>query len=129
MIKDLMYIELKSGYSDDGPAWIGYVKTSKSKKTIYFNNHAFQKEIGIYSNYIDIETHDEYWISGIKKSESNRHWAGKGKIMIDKRAVHEYLELINEKELPANDFEIVEIEDIFPIERINKILNEKQNDL
>ena len=42
MIKDLMYIELKTGYSDDGPAWIGYVKTSKTKKTIYFNNHAFQ---------------------------------------------------------------------------------------
>ena len=36
MIHDLMYIELKMGYSDDGPAWIGYVKTSKSKKTIYF---------------------------------------------------------------------------------------------
>ena len=29
MIHDLMYIELKTGYSDDGPAWIGYVKTSK----------------------------------------------------------------------------------------------------
>ena len=42
MIKDLMYIELKTGYSDDGPAWIGYVKTSKTKKTIYFNDHAFQ---------------------------------------------------------------------------------------
>ena len=32
MIKDLMYIELKAGYSDNGPAWIGYVKTSKTKK-------------------------------------------------------------------------------------------------
>ncbi len=47
MIHDLMYIELKMGYSDDGPAWIGYVKTSKSKKTIYFNNHAFQKYMAI----------------------------------------------------------------------------------
>ena len=28
MIRDLMYMELKTGYSDDGPAWIGYVKTS-----------------------------------------------------------------------------------------------------
>ena len=36
MIKDLMYIELKAGYSDDGPAWIGYVKTSKTKKTIIY---------------------------------------------------------------------------------------------
>ena len=32
MINNLMYIELKTGYSDDGPAWIGYVKTSKTKK-------------------------------------------------------------------------------------------------
>ena len=62
MIHDLMYIELKMGYSDDGPAWIGYVKTSKSKKTIYFNNHAFQKYNGNYSNYIDIENGDKYFI-------------------------------------------------------------------
>ena len=67
MIKDLMYIELKTGYSDDGPAWIGYVKTSKTKKTIYFNDHAFQKYNGGYSNYVDIENGDEYWISGLKK--------------------------------------------------------------
>lgn len=52
MINNLMYIELKMGYSDDDPAWIGYVKTSKSKKTIYFNDHAFQKNIGNYANYM-----------------------------------------------------------------------------
>ena len=27
MINNLMYIELKMGYSDDYPAWIGYVVT------------------------------------------------------------------------------------------------------
>ena len=69
MIRELMYIELKTGYSDDGPAWIGYVKTSKTKKTIYFNDHAFQKYNGGYSNYVDIENGDEYWISGLKKRE------------------------------------------------------------
>ena len=115
MIKDLMYIELKTGYSDDGPAWIGYVKTSKTKKTIYFNNHAFQKYNGNYANYIDIE-----------KKESNRHWAGHGKIMIDRRAVNEYLTLIDEKELPLNLFEIIDIEDRFPVERVNKLLNDKE---
>lgn len=123
MIHDLMYIELKTGYSDNGPAWIGYVKTSKSKKTIYFNDHAFQKYIGTYSNYIDIENGDEYWISGCKKQESNRHWSGKGKIMIDRRAVNEYLSLIGEKELPLNLFEVIDIEDKFPIERVNALLN------
>lgn len=123
MIKDLMYIELKSGYSDDGPAWIGYVKTSKTRKTVYFNDHAFQKAIGGGSNYIDIENGDEYWISGLKKGESNRHWAGRGKITIDRRAVEEYLALIGEKELPLSLFEVAVMEDKFPVERANKLLN------
>ena len=35
MINNLMYIELKMGYSDDDPAWIGYVKTSKSRIKIF----------------------------------------------------------------------------------------------
>lgn len=124
--KDLMYIELKTGYSDDGPAWIGYVKTSKTKKTIYFNDHAFQKYNGGYSNYVDIENGDEYWISGLKKRESNRHWDGHGKILIDRRAVNEYLTLIGEKELPLNLFEIIDIEDRFPVERVNNLLNDKE---
>lgn len=126
MINNLMYIELKTGYSDDGLAWIGYVKTSKSKKTIYFNDHAFQKNIGNYANYIDIEKSDEYWISGLKKEESNRHWAGHGKIMIDHRAVNEYFSLIGEKELPLNLFEVVDIEERFAIERVKELLNEKK---
>lgn len=123
MAYELMYIELKSGYSDDGPAWIGYVKMSKSKRTIYFNDHAFQKSIGNYSNYIDIETGESYWISGLKKRESNRHWAGHGKIMIDRRAVGEYLAITDEK--VSNQFEVVDIEYKFPVERVNKLLNEK----
>ena len=126
MINDLMYIELKTGYSDDGPAWIGYVKTSKSKKTIYFNDHAFQKNIGTYSNYIDVENGDEYWISGLKRAESNRHWAGHGKVMIDRRAIREYLSLIGEESLPLNLFEVVDIEDRFPIERVNELSNKKK---
>ena len=32
----IMYIELKTGYEDDGPARIGRVRFSKSGKTIYY---------------------------------------------------------------------------------------------
>ena len=46
--------------------------------------------------------------------------------MIDQRAVDEYLSLIEEKELPHNLFEIIDIEDRFPIKRVNKLLNEKE---
>ena len=89
------------------------------------NDHAFQKAIGCYANYVDIENGDEYWISGLKKAESNRHWAGRGKILIDRRAVPEYLALIGEPKLPANMFEVVELEDCFPVERVRQLLNSK----
>lgn len=126
MIKELMYIECKSGYNDDGPAWIGYVKTSRTYRTIYFNDHAFRRVTGYGGNYEDIETGELYWISGVKKRESNRHWAGHGKIMVDVRAVDEVRTLIGEKELPRQVFELVTIEDRFPISRIEALLNEKK---
>ena len=57
---NIKYIELKTGYNDDGPAWIGNVKESKSGKTVYFNDHAFQQcssrgVTGIGGNYYDID--------------------------------------------------------------------------
>ena len=42
----LRYIELKSGYNDDGPAWIGYVKLSRSGRTVYFNGRALKQGTG-----------------------------------------------------------------------------------
>lgn len=103
-------------------------KPPKPEKPSTLTTTPFKKSIGSYSNYIDIENGDEYWISGLKKGESNRHWAGHGKIKIDRRAVAEYLALIGEKELPQNLFEVVEIEDRFPVERIHRLLNERGED-
>ena len=122
---NIRYIELKTGYADNGPAWIGNVKESKSGKTIYFNNHAFQKRQGIQGNYYDVENGEEYWISGIKRNGQDRHWAGSGKVMIDRKCIGEYLSIVNWPSLPNSDFIIVDIEDSFPVERINQLLNEK----
>ncbi|MEL7002485.1 MAG: hypothetical protein AAFN93_07090 [Bacteroidota bacterium] len=69
MKSDIKYLELKTGYSDNGPAWIGQVSYSKSGRTIYFDGKAFQP-VGSdrsFSNYINIETGEHYWISGVKK--------------------------------------------------------------
>ena len=121
---DIRYIELKTGYNDNGPAWIGNAKESKSGKTIYFNDHAFQKYHGAYSNYIDIETGDEYWISRVKKNGEDRHWAGSGKITIDRKVIGEYLAIVNADKLDDSKYIIADIEDVFPIERISSYLNE-----
>ena len=107
MKPQIKYIELKSGYSDDGPAWIGKVEFSKSGKSVYFNDHAF-KGNG-HGGCTDIESGKIYWITGIKKDGQNRHWAGTGKIMIDKDVVSEYLKLIDSETLDLNKFEVVEI--------------------
>ena len=45
--------------------------------------------------------------------------------MIDRRAVKEYLSLIGERELPLNLFEVTDMEDSFPIERVNRVLNRR----
>ena len=122
---NIKYIELKTGYADNGPAWIGNVKESKTGKTIYFNNHAFQKCQGIQGNYYDIETGEEQWISGVKRNGQDRHWAGSGKVIIDRKCIDEYLSIVNWLSLPNSDFIIEDIEDSFPVERINQLLNEK----
>lgn len=120
---EIRYIELKTGYSDNGPAWIGRVKLSKSGRTVYFNDHAFQRYNGISGNFIDVETGDEYWISGVKKDGTDRHWAGNGKTTIDKNVVEEYLAAVNASALDSHRFIVEEIEDRFPVERVRDLLN------
>jgi hypothetical protein len=121
--ENILYIELKSGYSDGGPAWIGRVKYSKTGLTIYFNNKGFQKYAGISGNYIDVETGEEYWISGVKKNGEDRHWAGFGKVMIDRKIIVEYLTITGQKIIDDKRLEIVDIPDVFPVDRINEVVN------
>ena len=107
MKSQLKYIELKSGYQDDGPAWIGMVEFSKTGQTIYFNDHAFKGNgHGLCA---DVATREVYWITGIKRDGQNRHWAGKGKIMIDKLVVDTYLKLMEWPCLDLNKYELVDI--------------------
>jgi hypothetical protein len=111
MRPELKYIELKSGFGDTGPAWIGMAQFSKSGRTVYFNGKALKNSNaqGIAGNYYDIESGDEYWISGIKKNRTDRHWAGGGKIMIDRNVVDLYLSLVDLNMLDKNRFELVDI--------------------
>jgi len=107
-----MYIELKSGFEDNGPAWIGKVEQSKSGRTIYFNGQAFKANRNPtgWGNYHDLETGDNYWISGVKKDGTDRHWAGGGTIQIDRSIVDEYLALVDLSQLDKSRYELVDIQ-------------------
>lgn len=110
MIAMLKYIELKTGHHDNGPAWIGYVKMSKTGRTLYFNGRALHrlKKGSIAGNYMDLETREEFWVSGIKKNGQDRHWAGSGKIRIEATAVADYLTLMGTRKLAAAKYEVFE---------------------
>jgi hypothetical protein len=99
----LRYIELKSGYADNGPAWIGYVTPSKTGRSLYFNGRALgklkgSKRCAAAGNYYS-DTGESFWVSGVKKNGKDRHWAGAGKVLIEAAAVSEYLETIGAKAL------------------------------
>ena len=125
----LKYIEQKTGHADDGPAWIARVTLSKSGRTVYFNGRALKRINGggVAGNYIDVESRDEYWVSGVKKRGTNRHWAGSGAIMIEASAVPEYLQLIGSNELDRSQFHVVpdfpETDPAMFYERENQVMN------
>ena len=70
-----MYIENKADRNDRGEAWIGKVEFSKQDKQ-YISIIRLQKKKsgGVSGNFYNLETGDEYWISGVKKNGQDRHW-------------------------------------------------------
>lgn len=87
----IMYIEDKSGEDSlSGVARIGRVSFSKTGKSIYYQGKTFEKFKGFKANYFDIETGDEYWISGCKKNGSDRLYGERLPILIDEDAKEEY---------------------------------------
>jgi len=120
-----MYIEQKTGFQGNGPAWIGKVKFSKSGNTVYFNGNALKRSggQGIQGNHFDLETGEEYWVSGVKKDGSDRHWSGAGKIKIGADVVAEYLAITGRTQLDASRFEVCTNIVETDIGRLHKIEN------
>lgn len=108
MRTEILYVELKIGHS--GPAWIGYGYYSKSGQTVYFDGKVLKKKQGVIGNHFDIESGDEYWISGVKKNGQDRHWAGSGKVYIDNSVIEDYLKIIEQTTLPKNSYIVVDLD-------------------
>lgn len=85
-----MYIERKAGELT-GTARIGRVTFSKSGRRLYYRGQRFQslKGAGFKSNYYDMETGEDYWISGPKRDGSDRLY-GSLPIEIDDDVRQEY---------------------------------------
>jgi hypothetical protein len=105
MRTEIRYVENK----ESGEAWIGYCQFSKSGLSVYFNNKVLKRGQGISGNHFDIETGEEYWVSGVKKNGADRHWAEPGPVSLDRTAVDDYLKTIGLSSLPKNKFTLVDI--------------------
>lgn len=85
---EIMYIEMKPGLA--GPARIGRVKFSKTRKTIYYDGKKLQslKGSGYKANYYNVETAMWYWVSKCRRDGNDTLYPGT--IEIDDDVREEY---------------------------------------
>src|SRR6266704_3785971 len=94
-----MYIEDKSnGLS--GPARIGRVEMTKLGKTIYYRGRTFRTlgGRGFKANFYDLETGEEFWISGPRRDGADRLYGERVPVEIDDDVREEYW--VNIRKLP-----------------------------
>jgi hypothetical protein len=84
----IMYIERKAGELE-GAARIGRVTYSKSGRSLRYADKEFVPIQGYKANYMEIESREEYWISGPKRRGGDRLY-GTGRVDIDDDVREEY---------------------------------------
>jgi hypothetical protein len=99
----IMYIEHKAG-NLTGPARVGRVTYSKTGAMIYYRGRKFTslKGAGFKANYRDIETGDEYWISGPRKDGQDALYPTNVGTEIDADVSYEYWTQIRKRPKSSN---------------------------
>ncbi len=94
----IMYIERKAGQLT-GEARIGRVTFSKTGKSIYYRGKRFETQSGrgFKSNYFEVETGEEYWISGPRRDGQDRLYGERQPVEIDEDAREEYWTVIRKR--------------------------------
>ena len=92
-----MYIERKDSLNSDD-ARIGWVRFSKTGATLYYGGREFQSLKGGYkANYFELQSGEEYWISGCKREGGDRLYVSGKPIHIDDDARDEYWTMIRRR--------------------------------
>ena len=74
--------------------------------TIYFNGRALKQGATGAGNFFDMETGEVFWVSGVKRDGTDRHWAGAGRVLVEAASVDEYLSLVGGTELDKSRFTV-----------------------
>ena len=100
----IMYIESKTD-GLNGPARIGRVTFSKTGQTIYYGGQEFIRINSFKSNYLEVGSGAEYWISGPRKDGRDRLYGGRVPVEIDEDVREEYWTKIRGRPLRRRDAE------------------------
>jgi len=104
-----MYVQLKTGYNtDQGPAWITWVRFSRSWRTACFHGRTLRRVTGTAganhdSNFYDTgHPHEEFWISGPKRDRTDARYSNQ-QPEIEPDAREAYEAFLNGKPLPGRE--------------------------
>jgi hypothetical protein len=88
----VMYLENKDGLIEGAQARIGWVTFSKTGRTVRYAGRSL-KAIGgrgVRGNFIDENSGEEFWVSGIRKRGSNAQANASTSVVVDDDARDEY---------------------------------------
>jgi len=77
-------------------------------------------------NYVDMQTGESFWISGVKKNGEDRHWAGSGKVLVEAAALSDYLKAIGAKTLDRSRCEVTDTIRQTDIKNLSQLANESR---
>lgn len=99
----LMYVQLKTGYdSDQGPAWIGWVRFNRSWKTATFHGRTLRRSQGISANFYDVDSDEEFWLSGPKRDRTDGRHSSR-QPLVDDDALPAYRAFLAGAPLPGRE--------------------------
>ncbi|MEO5830669.1 MAG: hypothetical protein ABIQ36_08890 [Rhodanobacter sp.] len=91
----VMYLENKDGMLDGAQARIGWVEFSKTGRTVFYRGRSLKATggRGDRGNFIDEESGEEFWVSGVKIRGSNVHPSESTTPVVDDDARDKYARL------------------------------------
>jgi len=103
MARRIMFVQLKTGYNtDQGPSWIGWVDFNRTWNTARFHGRELRRDQGIDSNFFDVETGEDFWLSGPKRDRTDARY-GPATTVVDEDAREAYEAFLDGAPLPGRE--------------------------
>ncbi|GAB98340.1 hypothetical protein BJY21_002324 [Kineosphaera limosa] len=103
-----MYMQLKTGHDTDrGPAWIVRMRFTRTWRTAYVHGRTLRRVTGMAeanfdSNFYDVETGEEFWVSGPKRDRSDGRYTSQ-RPQVDEDAREAYEAFLRGAPLPGRE--------------------------